>query len=81
MVSGRLRSCSLIAIHAQPRLEKLRGSTFNTPEDIDAFSQKFDDGLKKSFFDDNGTQYVKFGSPRDNDPKHGIKLGKLTLTG
>jgi len=26
-------------------------------------------------------QYVKFGSPRDNDSKHGIKAGRLTLTG
>jgi len=46
-----------------------------------AFSQKFDEGTKKVFFDDNGAQYIKFGSPRDNDPKYGIKAGKLMLTG
>lgn len=54
---------------------------FNTLEDITAFSQKFDDGLKKSFFDDKKTQYIKFGCPRDNDPQHGVKAGKLSLTG
>jgi hypothetical protein len=81
MVSGRFRSRLYTVLRVQPQPEKLRGSTFNTPEDIEAFSQKFDEGLKKVFFDDNGTQYIKFGSPRDNDPKHGIKMGKLTLTG
>ena len=54
---------------------------FNTPEDIATFSQKFDEGPKRAFFDDKGTQYIKFGSPRDNDPLHGIKAGKLVLTG
>jgi len=37
--------------------------------------------LKRIFSDENGGQYVKFGSPRDNDPEHGIKAGKLMLTG
>jgi len=54
---------------------------FNTLEDITSFSQKFDDGLKKSFFDDKKTQYIKFGCPRDNDPQYGVKAGKLSLTG
>ncbi|KAF9783747.1 hypothetical protein BJ322DRAFT_877041 [Thelephora terrestris] len=61
--------------------EKLRNSRFNTPEDIAAFAQKFDEGLKRVFSEDNGAQFIKFGSPRDNDPVHGIKAGKLALTG
>jgi len=61
--------------------EKLKNSKFNTTEDISAFAQKFDEGLKRVFADDDGAQFVKFGSPRDNDPKYGIKAGKLTLTG
>ncbi|KAF9783741.1 hypothetical protein BJ322DRAFT_1021545 [Thelephora terrestris] len=65
----------------QPRAEKLKKSRFNTSEDLAAFSQKFDEGLKRVFLDDTGTQYIKFGSPRDNDPKHGIKAGKLALKG
>jgi len=59
----------------------LRGSKFNTPEDLAAFAQRFDEGVKKVFSDDQGIQYVKFGSPRDHDPKYGIKAGRLTLTG
>ena len=63
------------------RLERLRGSKFNTPEDLDAFSQKFDEGVKRVFSIDQGAEYVKFGSPRDNDPECGIKAGRLALTG
>jgi hypothetical protein len=54
---------------------------FNTPEDIESFSEKFDQGLKRVFSGDKGTQYIKFGGPRDNDLPHGIKGGKLTLMG
>ena len=48
---------------------------------METFAQKFDEGVKRVFSNEAGAQYVKFGSPRDNDPKHGIKGGKLTLTG
>ena len=61
--------------------ENLKGSMFNTPEDIAAVVQAFDEGAKRIFSDDTGVQYVKFGSVRDNDPKHGIRSGKLVLTG
>ena len=64
-----------------PEPEKLKGSRFDTSEDLAAISQKFDEGVKRVFSDDKATQYVKFGSPRDSDPKCGIKAGKLTLTG
>ena len=64
-----------------PRPEKLGKSKFNTPEDLAVFSQEFDEEVKKTFSNDQATHYVKFGSPRDNDPKYGIKAGKLTLTG
>jgi hypothetical protein len=64
-----------------PEPEKLRGSKFNTPEDLAAFSQKFDEGVKRVFSNDKATQYVKFGSPRETDLKCGIKAGRLTLTG
>ena len=59
----------------------MKNSKFNTPEDTESFAQKFDEGAKRVFSDDAGIQYVKFGSPRDNDPEHGIKGGKLALTG
>ena len=61
--------------------ERLKKTKFNTAEDVASFSQKFDEGVKRVFFDDSGAQYIKFGSPRDNDAKYGIKAGKLMLTG
>ena len=64
-----------------PQPGKLKGSKFNTPEDLDAFSQKFDEGVKRVFSRVEPTKFVKFGSPRDNDPDYGIKAGRLALTG
>ena len=64
-----------------PPPEKLRESKFNTPEDLASFSQKFDEGVKRVFSKDQAPQYVKFGSPRNNDPGYGIKAGRLALTG
>ena len=66
-----------------PQPEQLRFSKFNTSEDLAAFSQRFDEGLKKNFLilNSNTNQFVKFGSPRDNDPSYGIRAGRLRLTG
>jgi len=81
MLQGGLRYHSTVALSAKPGLGKLGASKFNTPEDISAFGQKFDEGVKRVFSDDEMAQWVRFGSPRDHDPKHGIKGGKLMLTG
>jgi len=61
----------------------MRSSRFNTPENLAAFSQRFDEGVKKDFSNNRTDQYVKIGSLglRDNDPTCGIKAGRLTLTG
>jgi len=64
-----------------PQPEKLKDSKFDAPEYVAAFSQGFNEGLKMVFSDDQEPQHVRFGSPRDNDAKYGIKAGKLTLTG
>ena len=61
--------------------EALRGTGFDTPGDLAAFSQKFDEGVKRVFSNDRVDQYVRFGSPRDDDPDRGIRAGRLTLTG
>ena len=61
--------------------EKWRGSKFDTPEDLTTFAQKFDEGVKRVFSDDQGPQYVKFGTQRDNDANCGIRAGRVTLTG
>ena len=70
-----------IQTYYSTRPEEFRGSRFNTPEDLAAFSQKFDEGVKRVFSNEEAPQYVKFGSPRDNDPRCGIKAGRLTLIG
>jgi len=66
-----------------PQPEKLTYSKFNDPEHLAAFSQKFDEGVKKIFSTSNSRadQHVKFGFSRDNDPDYGIKAGRITLTG
>ena len=66
-----------------PQLEKLKCSKFNTPDDLAAFSQRFDEGVKKIFSTSNSRkdQYIRFGSLRDHDPKCGVTAGKFTLTG
>ena len=81
MVSSRSRYFLSPVLLIQRRPGKLQQSKFNTPEDIAAFAQIFDEGLKRVFSDDNRIQYIKFGSPRDNDPQYGIRAGKLVLTG
>ncbi|KAF9783759.1 hypothetical protein BJ322DRAFT_1109608 [Thelephora terrestris] len=57
------------------------GSKLNTSWNLEMFSQRFDEGLKRVFSDDHGSQYVKFGTPKENDPSCGIKAGRLALTG
>ena len=80
MVQGAHQHCLTdILLNSQP--EKLKYSRFNTPEDLAAFSQRFDEGVKRVFSNDEVLHYVKFSSPRDNDPKCGIRAGKLMLTG
>ena len=63
--------------------EKLKDSKFNTPEDLASFSRKFDEGVKKVFSTSNrhANQYIKLGSPGDNEPNFAIKAGRLVLTG
>ena len=64
-----------------PQPGVFRGSKFDTPENHAAFSQRFDEGVKKVFSNDQTAQYVKFGTMRDNDTNCGVKAGRLALTG
>jgi len=64
-----------------PRLGKLKGSRFGNKQDLAAFTESFDTGLKESFSDSTKAQFVKFGSPRDNDTRCSVKSGKLSLAG
>jgi len=64
-----------------PQPERLKGSKFGSSEGLTLFAQKFDEGVKRVFSDDQVPQSVKFGSPWDNDSNAGIRAGGLTLTG
>ena len=64
-----------------PQSGTLKGSKLNTPETLEAFSQRFDGGMKKVFSNNQAPQYIKLGSTKDIDSKRGIKAGRLTLTG
>jgi len=59
----------------------LKGSQFDSPENLETFAQKFDEGVKRIFSNDKISQYVKFGTQKDTDPNCGIRAGRLTLTG
>jgi len=77
-----IQGAEFVTIRATDAVKGMwRGSRFNTPENLAAFSQRFDEGVKKVFSNNQADQYVKFGSLRDNDPAYGIKAGRLTLTG
>ena len=65
------------------QLERLKYPQFNASRVLAAFSQRFDEGVKKVFSvsNSNTSQYVKFLSPKDNDRRCGIKAGMLRLAG
>ena len=58
-----------------------KSSKFGDEQDLAAFTESFDTKLKEIFSDSGRPQFVKFGSPRDNDPDCGVKGGKFVLQG
>lgn len=60
---------------------RLKNSRFDTEQDLASLTESFDTGLKTSFSDNKKLLWVKFGAPRDNDPRCGVKGGKLSITG
>ena len=68
---------------AQLQLDKLINSRFNKPKYLEAFSKRFDSGLKKIFPVSNSRddQFVQIGTPDKNDSSCEISRGRLRLTG
>ena len=63
-------------------LARFRNSKkFNNKVDLASFAETFDTGLKETFSDNSKSQFVKFGSARDEDARCGVKGGKLSLPG
>ena len=60
---------------------RFKNSKFDQEEDLEAFTESFDTGLKAIFSDSSKAQFVKFGSPRDTNARCGVKGGKFTLQG
>ncbi|KAF9650957.1 hypothetical protein BDM02DRAFT_3184899 [Thelephora ganbajun] len=60
---------------------RLKNSKFDNKQDLAGLAESFDTGLKTTFSDSSKTQYVKFGSLRDNDTRCGVKAGKLSFLG
>jgi len=61
--------------------ERLKGSTYGDPDTLQQISQKFDESTKTAFRSKSNICLIAFGSPRDNDKDHGIRGGRLKLSG
>jgi len=59
----------------------LKNSKFDSDQDLAAFTESFDAGLKTIFSNNDKAQFVKFGSPRDEDTRYDVKGGKLSIQG
>ncbi|KAF8873975.1 hypothetical protein CPB84DRAFT_1817940 [Gymnopilus junonius] len=69
-----------VSVHAEAFLENfLSDSPFS--EDLDHIVKSFDKTTKLRFKSMEETQFIKFGSTRDNDAAHNIKFGQLKLPG
>ena len=62
-------------------IAKLKNFNSYTESDLDAFTECFDKGLKGNFSEGSKPQFVRFGSPRDNDSRCDVKGGRLMLPG
>ncbi|KAF8959248.1 hypothetical protein BDZ97DRAFT_1402193 [Flammula alnicola] len=70
----------LVNLNAKVFLQKfLENSEFL--EDVDHIVRCFEKTAKPAFKNEHEPQYIKFGSTRDNDPDHNIRIGQLKLPG
>jgi len=74
-----LRTCFLILFSPPPA--RFKNSKFDNEQDIRAFTENFDTGLKEIFSENSKPHFVRFGSARDNDANCGVKSGRFTLQG
>ncbi|KAK2462910.1 hypothetical protein APHAL10511_005108 [Amanita phalloides] len=62
-------------------LEKLRGSSYSSPDDIATMTQFFDKKTKTSFKAPSKPSFIKFGRATENEPDFDIRAGSIKLTG
>jgi len=60
---------------------KFKNSKFDNDQDLTAFTESFDTGLKEIFSDSSKLQFVRFGSWSDNDARCDVRGGKFCLQG
>ncbi|KZT22435.1 hypothetical protein NEOLEDRAFT_1180846 [Neolentinus lepideus HHB14362 ss-1] len=61
--------------------DKLKGSIYDDPQDIDNIVHCFEKTVKRRFKTVGETAHIRFGTRNDNDPEYGISRGILKLTG
>ena len=61
--------------------EKLKRSSFGTPENISRMTDSFDKAAKVRFRNPDEPSYIKFGGVKDRDATVGIRTGQLKLPG
>ncbi|KLO05433.1 hypothetical protein SCHPADRAFT_911041 [Schizopora paradoxa] len=77
-----LEGATLVTARAKTHLkERLKTSTFGSYEHVNLITDRFDDTAKKTFKDGDEMCLVQFGSFNENDAAHGIRAGKIKLTG
>ncbi|KIJ11256.1 hypothetical protein PAXINDRAFT_15796 [Paxillus involutus ATCC 200175] len=60
---------------------KLANSRYGAPDIVQHMKDIFDTSTKLRFREPKDSQYIKFGSVRDKDPKYDIRSGQLKLAG
>ncbi|TFK50888.1 hypothetical protein OE88DRAFT_1630336 [Heliocybe sulcata] len=61
--------------------EKLKGSAYDDPEDIENIVRSFERTAKRRFKSASEAVHIRFGTRADDDPDYGISRGALKLTG
>ncbi|KDQ59135.1 hypothetical protein JAAARDRAFT_192677 [Jaapia argillacea MUCL 33604] len=61
--------------------ERLKGSSFDDPQDIQHIVDCFEKTIKRRFKSSDETAYIRFGTARDDDPDFDVKRGVLRLNG
>ncbi|EPQ55253.1 hypothetical protein GLOTRDRAFT_129538 [Gloeophyllum trabeum ATCC 11539] len=61
--------------------DKLKGSIYDDPQDIQTIVQRFEEGVKRRFKSSSEPAHIKFGTRSDNEPEFGISRGVLKLSG
>lgn len=72
-----LPACTLTSLETG----KLQGSRYSSPEMIDDITNTFDQTTKLHICNAEQPAYIKVGSLRENALDHGIKAGRLRLSG